>query len=671
MKIAETILLCAATMALGSSIASGQIGSKVNLQMPEGAKIISASMSGNGNGIIISAATDNKIRIYEADCVDGNYGELIENDTLNALIDSGGDITSPVYAAGTDKIYFSARISDNADIYTIEKRNGIWQSPVNSGDSINTSADELSPAVSYDGKTLYFCRRNTQSTIKNSDCSVLFMSNLNADGFWTSAIKIPEPINSGCETAPYPAADNSSLYISSQREGGKGGFDIYYVKRSGQNIWMLPRAVDTLNTPDDEFACFFNIETKNLNYLCSGSKKSQLSGLYKTSINSEVTPDMLYEFSGHITDAKTGRDIQADINISNPINSQTTEMIKGGGPSGYKFYLTERSAGLIDFSAPGYSHCYVQFSGDTIKPINKLDVMLFSESTVKINAFDKEMFEPVDVKFVIEADGINFNSFKTIKNADGRYSISLPLGKEYKITVKNSLYADYPLWLNLKGNIQFDEVEFDAELESMKQEVKIQVNGADVPAEIEIVNLNTQERFTLNTVTDQSGKATVYLRKGDKYEINISQKGYTYFNTTLSLDKMNNTTPSITATIEKLKQDSKIELKNITFETNSAEINSQSEYELNRLLNLMTENPLIKIELSAHTDDKGSDAYNMKLSLRRAEAIVNWLSNYGIDRSRLISKGYGKSKPLVPNTNDENRSVNRRVELKVTELVKE
>ena len=73
----------------------------------------------------------------------------------------------------------------------------------------------------------------------------------------------------------------------------------------------------------------------------------------------------------------------------------------------------------------------------------------------------------------------------------------------------------------------------------------------------------------------------------------------------------------------------------------------------------------IEIELSAHTDDKGSDDYNNKLSDQRAASVAAYIVSKGIDPARLVSKGYGKTQPLVPNTNDENRAKNRRVELKI------
>ena len=73
----------------------------------------------------------------------------------------------------------------------------------------------------------------------------------------------------------------------------------------------------------------------------------------------------------------------------------------------------------------------------------------------------------------------------------------------------------------------------------------------------------------------------------------------------------------------------------------------------------------MKIEISGHTDDKGSDEYNRKLSDNRAKSVLTYLANKGIDSSRLTSIGFGESQPVIENINDENRAVNRRVEFKV------
>jgi outer membrane protein OmpA-like peptidoglycan-associated protein len=82
---------------------------------------------------------------------------------------------------------------------------------------------------------------------------------------------------------------------------------------------------------------------------------------------------------------------------------------------------------------------------------------------------------------------------------------------------------------------------------------------------------------------------------------------------------------------------------------------------------VLVDNPKIKIEIQGHTDDRGSADYNKKLSDRRAAAVLKYLVSHGIDPSRLTSHGYGKEKPIVPNDTDQNRALNRRVQFVRTE----
>ncbi len=126
--------------------------------------------------------------------------------------------------------------------------------------------------------------------------------------------------------------------------------------------------------------------------------------------------------------------------------------------------------------------------------------------------------------------------------------------------------------------------------------------------------------------------------------------------------------------IETLEVGSTVTLKNIFFDFDAATLRPQSNIELNNVIKLMNKNPKMKIELSAHTDSKGKDAYNMNLSQRRAKAAVDYLVKHGISAKRLIAKGYGETKPAAPNKNKdgsdnpEGRQLNRRVELTILQL---
>jgi len=113
-----------------------------------------------------------------------------------------------------------------------------------------------------------------------------------------------------------------------------------------------------------------------------------------------------------------------------------------------------------------------------------------------------------------------------------------------------------------------------------------------------------------------------------------------------------------------------IKIPNIYFDYDKASIRDESIPVLKNIVTYLNDNPNIRVELSAHTDARGSDWYNLKLSDRRAQSTVKYLVDAGIDKSRLIPKGYGEKKILNQCKNgvtckDEGHEFNRRVELKV------
>ncbi|MEO1927379.1 MAG: OmpA family protein [Nautiliaceae bacterium] len=102
----------------------------------------------------------------------------------------------------------------------------------------------------------------------------------------------------------------------------------------------------------------------------------------------------------------------------------------------------------------------------------------------------------------------------------------------------------------------------------------------------------------------------------------------------------------------------------INFDTNSYKIKKIYYPDIQRVAEVLKSNPSLKIEVAGYTDDKGSKTYNLKLSQKRAEAVKEILvKKFKIDPKRIVAKGYGEAYPLVPNTSDTNRALNRRVEI--------
>ena len=108
-----------------------------------------------------------------------------------------------------------------------------------------------------------------------------------------------------------------------------------------------------------------------------------------------------------------------------------------------------------------------------------------------------------------------------------------------------------------------------------------------------------------------------------------------------------------------------IRLNNVFFDFDKWNLRSESFIELNRVVKLLNENPAIQIEISAHTDSRGSDEYNFKLSDNRAKSVMEYIISQGIDRSRITSHGYGETKPVSTNDTYDGRQLNRRVEFTI------
>ena len=123
--------------------------------------------------------------------------------------------------------------------------------------------------------------------------------------------------------------------------------------------------------------------------------------------------------------------------------------------------------------------------------------------------------------------------------------------------------------------------------------------------------------------------------------------------------------------IEKMP-DKPFVIPNLNYEFNSAKLTAESKATLDTTIyRLLAGNTDLIVELATHTDNKGADDYNMKLSQKRAESVVAYLTDKGIDKLRLIPKGYGETVPIAPNQNKdgtdnpEGRQLNRRTEIKI------
>lgn len=189
--------------------------------------------------------------------------------------------------------------------------------------------------------------------------------------------------------------------------------------------------------------------------------------------------------------------------------------------------------------------------------------------------------------------------------------------------------------------------------------------NAGIRSSVELIDLASKQVMS-KAETDESGNYFITLPVGKDYAFVVNRKGYLFYSdnflmTGLSPDSLYRKDIPLTP----IETNASIVLKNIFFDTNKADLKPESETELEKLAQLLTENPALKIEIGGHTDNVGKPADNLALSNNRAKAVVNYLVSKNIAPQRLIAKGYGESKPVADNQTEEGKAQNRRTEMKV------
>jgi outer membrane protein OmpA-like peptidoglycan-associated protein len=170
----------------------------------------------------------------------------------------------------------------------------------------------------------------------------------------------------------------------------------------------------------------------------------------------------------------------------------------------------------------------------------------------------------------------------------------------------------------------------------------------------------------LATSDPVSGAYKIVLPSGAKYGYLAEAEGYVAVNANIDLNDLEE--------YKEINQDlflvpieagATVRLNNIFFDFDRSSLKEDSKPELQRVVEFMKNNPDVEIEISGHTDSVGRSSYNQGLSDRRAKAVFDYLTENGITSERLVSRGFGESKPVTSNDTKEGQSQNRRVEFTI------
>ncbi len=469
----------------------------------------------------------------------------------------------------------------------------------------NLKYSEHSPSVSPDGKMMIY-----QSNRMAPDKYRVYVR-LKAGNSWLPPVPLilaNAPVDN--TAGPFITYDQNYLLLSSDNKQGKGDVDIWISKRLGPLIWGLP---ENIGAP---------INTKGYDGFAS------------------ISPDgkTMY-FVRECSDKKGYRDHTFGIYMSKKINGK--------------------------WSRPQRMPAPINTSTSEFGPIILADGKTLVFSSARPGGFG------------------GYDLYKTEIVSNGRWSKPVNLGKTI-----NTKYDDRMAAVPASGDIimvsrptcekggkyRIEEVVMPKE---MQQSSVITVEGTVLEeesrnritdAEIKITDVEDGYTHSFKS-NEKDGKYFIVLSKGKKYDVAVQKKGYTFYSEKFdlrNLDKFNAVLKDIE--LSPIKEGARLILRSLYFEYNSNSLLKESGLEMKRLLDMMKKNSEMKIEISGHTDNIGSDKFNKKLSEDRALAVKNYLVKNGIKPSRMLAAGYGFENPIVEKGSKEELAKNRRVEIKILSM---
>lgn len=279
-------------------------------------------LTADNKTIIFTRKTTNQENFYESSLQDGQWS------TAEKLI---GAINSEEFNEGAHCIspdgkylFFTGCNWPNGlgscDIYVSKKENGIWGAPHNLGAPINSRGWESQPAISADGKTLYFVS-NRAGSLGGYD---IYKSQLKADGNWDTPENLGPNINSPYdESAPYIHADNKTLYFASDGWPGYGRKDIFKSIMDENGNWSIPQNMgNSINNFRDQTAMHVSMNGK-IGHLAAQNASGQLD-IYTFELPESIRPGAIAYIQGAVLDAKTLKALQANIRVT---NTETNELV--------------------------------------------------------------------------------------------------------------------------------------------------------------------------------------------------------------------------------------------------------------------------------------------------------------------------------------------------------
>lgn len=475
----------------------------------------------------------------------------------------------------------------------------------NLGPNVNTKASDRFPVVSPDNKTLYFCRTGDTNNIGSYYLTDIYTSQLTEDGKATPAKNIGPPLNNGYSNFVTTAMpDGNTLVLGTSYIGDRSGPGIS-ISRREEDGWSYPSNVMIMNLgPTGENSEYY-MTSDGMHLLMSLDRRGTY-GKNDIFISTRINDTLFSEPQ----------------NLGRGINTAEHESYPFLASDGKTLYFCSRGY-------PGYGESDIYMSR-------------------RIGESWQEWTEPVNL-------GPKINSRKFEGN------ISIPASGEYAYFV-SSIYG---YGMEDIFRIKLPEAYRPEPITFVSGIVTDQETAKPVGANIVYEDIYTGEELGRAVSNSITGQYSLSLPAGKRYSFSARAKNYYGIQENLDLTGLQNfDTVSRNLTLAPIKQDYAIRLNNIFFDSGEWELLPGSKTELRQLARYLKDKDY-RIRIEGHTDDIGTDRDNLELSSKRAEAVYKFLVEEGIPERFLSSKGFGESKPLTSNNDDQGRALNRRVEFRV------
>lgn len=567
------------------------------------------------------------------------------------------------------------------DILISEKKNDKWGEPVNIGQPINSIYFEGFPSLSTDGNELYFMRDFKPGAEPEKDRYFLYVSKRKDDGQWGEPQLLPEEINRYKVECPRILPNGQSLIYASQRPDSRGGFDIYRIEKTNDGSWSKPKNMELLNSTLDDNN--FTVDASG-EIIYFARTENGIDNLFEALFPKMEELATTLHLKGKAMDAKTNQVIAAEIKLIDADTKDTLKLFSTTeAQPEYSIFLQRGRKLIIEANSPGYS-----FGSEAVNLKSPtLDIEETAGKRMDLaQVFDQLVLEKEDRKIVDEA-------FTQTHEANGLL-IGKKMDNEAKINELQDKSLKAPDSKTMKKLLkEIDKLEAENHKLDNVATPKYRMANQNF---LSILNkyignyrVTTNEKIALlGQELEDKGEELWRLAKSErtfagrgKSDASVSKANTTAneledkaigkyalaFEYYLQFINFNKSEIEKNILLIPLEKDISIVLRNVQFDFDDDQPRASSLDELNKVYQLLTDNPNLKIELSAHTDSIGSEEYNSDLSQRRAMSVVTWLIHKSISIDRLTYVGYGESKPLLPNSSIENMAINRRVEFRIVE----